>query len=539
MKKRLLSFVIALFLILSLPLPVLTLAAQEAKMIQSVQIEGTDMQIICADAEPGEGQYRVALDGKELPVTNVTVRREQIPVTVFCLVDMSGSISDYKMKLIRETLLEISASMGEHDNMVIATLGNGVQVGPVLYTEKERAAAIEALAVTKEDTNLYAGIVQCMELLVSDTNYNSYGCLVVLSDGVDDQDNGMTEQEVMNAIQAARRPLYTVALIQDTPELEGGKVMGSFARSSYGGVHQSTVKEGGGFNVRWDATGAEFGSTIWNSLQGMTVLHADLTAAQIDFQKTEVRLDVTFLAGSNTYSDYTVIGTNTLPGAPVPPPTGEILVDPPEVFETTESVPATTTAGDTPGSNGKLILWIGIGAALILVAVIILLVIRRRNDQSVQPEPPGRTFNDALGPTMGMGNTDMPATEPGDGMRGAPRAPAKEKAPLQQKFRVQLTDIPHGLNKKSFTVKAVEVSSFGRDKNKSQYLLSTEDNKLSGKHFSLILQKDSYLIQDEKSTNGTFLNGLPIAGKGWVKLHSGDKVRAGGYEYRVTIEPEN
>ena len=289
--KKLMSMLLCLCLLLTMALPVL--AAQDANVIQAVWINDMEMTIICADSAEGSGTYQVKVDGQEVPVEKSTVRAAGVPVTVFCLVDTSGSISEFKLRLVRETLTELSNSMGENDNMVIATLSNTITVGPVLKTPEERADAIANLIQTAEDTNLYSGIVQSLEKLTSDTSYNPYGCLVVLSDGLDKQDNGLTEQEVMNAIEHARRPLYTVALIERATEREGGKVLGSFSRYSYGGIHQTTVEEGANAPIRWYMTGDEFGGGIWSSMETMAVLRADLTGLEVDSQKNEVRLDIT------------------------------------------------------------------------------------------------------------------------------------------------------------------------------------------------------------------------------------------------------
>jgi len=520
-----------LCLLLAMSLPVM--AAQEANMIQSVEIAGENITIICADGTDSAGTYQVCVDGQEIPVSESNVRNEKYPVTVFCLVDTSGSISTYKMRLIQETLTELSNSMGEEDNMVIATLGNSLTVGPVLQTKEEREAAIGSIQTTHDDTNLYSSIVQSLDKLISDTSYNPYGCVVVLSDGSDQQDNGMTEQEVMNAVRDAKRPLYTVALIEKGEEREGGKVLGSFARSSHGGVHQTTVSEGANKPIRWDMTGDEFGSTIWNSLQGMAVLWGDLKGVQVDSSKTEVRLDVTYVSGSDSYTDFALLNVNDLPAAPeeLPP----VSIGPDAEEETTE--PETTAVTETTGEveqpiYKRPVFWAVIAAVVILAGVVILIVLKKgvKNPDAPLGNAPVPVISD-LDPTQGFGGGTAPAG-------GKPWEPTKDPAPtsLGKRYKVYMTDIPYGTQKLSYTVMEKEIISFGRDKNRVTCVVNTKDTQLSGKHFSLLLQDSGYCIQDEGSTNGTYLNGVSISGKGWVKMNSEDKVRAGAYEYRVIIK---
>lgn len=554
MSRKLCSIVLCLILVLGIPMG--TLAAQQANIIQNVWIQDTGMKLICADAEESGGEYRVQVDGTDVPVTPSTVAEDGMAVTVFCLVDTSGSISQFKLRLIQETLQELSNSLGSEDNMVIATLGNHLNVGPILHTKEEREAAIGGLKPSGEDTNLYAGIVESFDRLTSDTSYNAYGCVVVLSDGMDKQDNGMTEQEVLNAVQAARRPLYTVALVEEYTERDAGKILGSFARSSYGGVHQTTANEGGDKHIRWDVSGSEFGSVIWASLQDMTVLYADLSSIGIESGRTEVRLDVTFDSESSSYSDYRILNGSELPQAATPtqepaPVQPQVVVpettDAPETEATQTSVPQTTEAVQEPGFLEKNGLWIVLAVVALILAIVLVLVKKNKDkkkqqeQQNWQQEPgtvleqntiPGEGFGD-VGMTRGFTQDDIPATIPGNTQQ------EEETEILRQRYLVRITDIPYGTQTLRFTVNAVEQVTFGRDPKRATCLLNKTDNQLSGVHFALTLQKDYFCIQDMGSRNGTYLNGIPIKDRGWIKMQSGDKVRAGAYEYRVTIEAEN
>lgn len=54
------------------------------------------------------------------------------------------------------------------------------------------------------------------------------------------------------------------------------------------------------------------------------------------------------------------------------------------------------------------------------------------------------------------------------------------------------------------------------------------NNKLTSRHHAVIQKiKDAYFIKDEKSTNGTFLNGQRIPPEKYVKLNPGDKITIG------------
>lgn len=56
----------------------------------------------------------------------------------------------------------------------------------------------------------------------------------------------------------------------------------------------------------------------------------------------------------------------------------------------------------------------------------------------------------------------------------------------------------------------------------------TIDNKLASRFHATIQKiRDAYFIRDEKSTNGTFLNGHRVPAEKWVKLNPGDKITIG------------
>lgn len=54
------------------------------------------------------------------------------------------------------------------------------------------------------------------------------------------------------------------------------------------------------------------------------------------------------------------------------------------------------------------------------------------------------------------------------------------------------------------------------------------DNKLASRHHAVIQKiRDAYFIKDEKSTNGTFVNGKRIPEDKYFRLNKGDKITIG------------
>ena len=510
MKKRILAIVLTLCLLAVLPVP--ALAAQETEMICWTQAEPGKLSMLLA-CQAEEGNYSASLDGKELTLTGGTVAEEKLPVTIYCLVDTSGSISKFKMKLIRNTLKTISKSMSGGDNMILATVDNTVKESQPLSTAEDREAAIDAIASSNKYTNLYSGIVTGLDRLASATDLNPVRALVVLSDGLDRQDNGMTEQEVSSAIAKTRLPIFTVALIEGYSERSGGKVLGSFARSSCGGMHLTTVSEGSSGKVNWDASGEAFGQAIWQAVSGGQYLTAELDSDSLDTTKAELQLTVSYTTANSSYTDSVTVSTSSV------------------------TVPAEETIEETTGErtepevqeSSRSYIWVIAAVVVLAVLAAVVLVVRNKKKKAVIiPDPPHTEPVDDEPPATQPVDVEPPVTEPAE--------PADPEL-LKQHCTVELVDIPHGEHPCGFSVPMDEQVSFGRN-SKSRFIIDREDSKLSGCHFSLVINKNLICVRDEHSTNGTFLNGIRIADSSWTKLESGDKLRAGSREYRQTVKDQ-
>lgn len=72
---------------------------------------------------------------------------------------------------------------------------------------------------------------------------------------------------------------------------------------------------------------------------------------------------------------------------------------------------------------------------------------------------------------------------------------------------------------------SVEINSgdiFGREFSWSSYL--QDFMTISRKHLSFIYKEDKWFVKDEGSSNGTYVNGEDIRGKGEIEIKAGDKL---------------
>lgn len=504
MGKRIAATFLAIFLSLAVLVPTAASAAQSAHIIQNVQVSGSTLTVLCAQVAQ-DGEYTLQLDGTQLPFSTGSVDLTRTPVTVFCLVDTSET-SYFKSKVIREALLEISASLGNDDRMLIATLDSQLNIQQLPATPEDREAAMETLSFSHKDADLYYGILKSLEQLSSDESYSSCRCLVVLSDGDHFQNSDYTQQEVLTAIEKARLPVYTVALAETYTQRKGARTLGSLSRSSCGGKALSSIDDSG--YIRKDVSGTTFGRTIWEDLIGMPILSVDLADFAVDRGKTALALRISYTAGNNVYEDSLDIPTDRFPGATVAEETE------PNVRETSPEFKKEAPQ-EQPASAAPIWVWVAAGVVVLAGVAVAAVLLSRKKQPQVAPE---------------VLETPPEVVE-------VPEVPPAPVAPKEPSYHLYLTDIPHGTRKRHYRLTENRPLSLGRD-GRADEILNAEDKRLSGSHFSIVAQAGVYRIRDEKSRNGTFLNGVPIGEKGWCSFHSGDKLRAGSCEYRIVIQPD-
>ena len=76
--------------------------------------------------------------------------------------------------------------------------------------------------------------------------------------------------------------------------------------------------------------------------------------------------------------------------------------------------------------------------------------------------------------------------------------------------------------------------SVGRDAAKCHITLT--EPRVSGVHATLKLEGTELRVRDEHSNNGTFIDGLRLAGGTWTVAPAGGVVRFGPVEFSVRVE---
>ncbi|MEY8391612.1 FHA domain-containing protein [Lachnospiraceae bacterium 45-W7] len=523
-EKKYLQCSIMFVLLCVLLFPVNTIGAPQG-FLQGYEAKEGSLQMYCKafqmDGEqPLAKQFHISLSGQELPVTEAAVFEDSgVPITFYCLADVSGSMNQEQIAQVQEVLVSVCEGLREQDNMVIGSLGNDLAASGFLTDKDEIRNAVGALRAGKEDTNLYAGIVKGIDALKTDNRVNEKRCLLILSDGGDDQKSGITKAEAEQAVENSNIPVYTIATLRsasDQKQLKSAKILGSFARLSVGGVHYAPLVDG--------IEAGSIGEDIWKHENRTVILEADTSGVLAD--KDVLLLRVAYTAGEKSIEDSMEILREDLKLAvqEEPQPKAEEKQDSAPEGETdaakqkeTQPTPVTTSK---PSSFIKPVFIAAcVGTAALVIAAAVFIFIRKKRSQSEKEEQKKEDASPS-------GEAEELFVNP---------APQEERAEEIGPLMTEVRFTAIGYEQICFQLQMEEncIMTMGRDK-RAQLILNPQDKRLSGIHCKIRCVENALNIWDV-SKNGTFVNGVSVKKMGMAVVEDGQSVRMGSYEYRVAI----
>jgi hypothetical protein len=77
----------------------------------------------------------------------------------------------------------------------------------------------------------------------------------------------------------------------------------------------------------------------------------------------------------------------------------------------------------------------------------------------------------------------------------------------------------------------------GRAQGRPDLDVAIADATISSEHAVVTIERDQWLIEDRRSRNGTFVNGLAVAAGQRAPLRHGDRVRLGSFDLTVVVVP--
>ncbi len=472
--------------------------------------EGTMTLFADNDLADAEVSYSVSIDGKECQVKDMnTLNGYGMNNSYLFLVDVSGSIKKGMREEMVTFLFDMIDGMSETDNACIEVFGNTVTSAD--FTNDKQALKNQAENITSnhEDTNLYFAISDGLKLLTDSTNVNEHRCLVVVSDGREDQLGGITRDEVNRSIEEAHIPVYTVvpsnSNASSTKE-DATKVLGSFARLSAGGMHQMMGVD----NLTAQAAAENILSDVRNSL----VLYVDVNEVATDKAEAYLEISASAQGYGKTSSGRTIKASDITNNKRA------------EVSQMSAQQNTTQAAEDASFSVSDWFICMGILLTVLVIIPSIVVAQKKKKEQR------RKALEEANKPVMPV---VLPAP---DVEKSVTVAPAVQKFPIddflpkaEKKPSLEITMTKVGLNEdevRNITINGSVV--VGRTSEKADIVFEN-DKKVSREHFKFEYDGKSLSIEDMGSSNGTLVNGVPITGKFFIQ--SDDVVTFGDQEWRI------
>lgn len=183
----------------------------------------------------------IFLGDKQYPVEKIRTFQElEEGVSYLFLVDVSGSVTKKDIENTKEILTFLTEEMQEKDNMALMEIKNEIGHSEFSGNREEILNTIQGLERTGEDTNLYLAVKKGIELLKEDSSCHQKKCILIISDGIDEQKNGILFEDVREAIQEELISICTIALPTNENEKEANapdKILKSMTEQSAGGLH--------------------------------------------------------------------------------------------------------------------------------------------------------------------------------------------------------------------------------------------------------------------------------------------------------------
>lgn len=486
--------------------------------------------------EPSVSESSVLIGKNTLEIENIrTFSDTDEPVTYLCLVDISGSMTQTGITQTQDVLKQFVDQKGKEDNFCITTMGNDVRSSGFLSEKEALIEAVEGIErIGSEDTNLYYSITEALNVLRTDSAVHKKRCLIIFSDGEDDQKKGITEKEAEEAVKNSHIPVFTIVLEGSNLKDEEGsaKIFGSFARSSAGGEHYApTLDEGCAYE--------DICTNIMKRLQTSLIVDARMENVK-EIGDDTVYIGVVLSDGSEKASDgITVPAGSILEAIEKAQKNAEIKV---MVINENGDVEGTEEESSEPVEPSGMNKHIALGIALfllVLILALILLLNRKKADMEETEYEEGKYDDDYNEACQSETRDQISSYSRGTTIAAGISSPADEgvskpvRNARKSKDKVQITLFKVGPGEtESYQLTVKDKAMIGR--NKSCQLSFENDTVLSGVHCSLLYQDGSVFVKDEGSTNGTFINGVPIVGE--YKVEMDDILLIGSSEYRIVWE---
>lgn len=423
-----------------------------------------------------------------VPVTDVTDKVQASDgIAVVFLVDISASLKKAQFDFIRQSLLHWTSALGQNDRAAVVTFGSKVNIVQDFTANKELLSdVIGGLEARDQNTLLYQGVVQAIDLSRRLDQRPLRRAIVVLTDGLDDQQGGASRQEVLDKLALDPTPIYGIgAAAKNNAKVDQAlKDFSAVTRVSGGDFRRAEI---GSRSID------QAYSDLRNIIDQTRHLAAKCESCIADGSTVVIKLFVSTQTESLPSQNVTVRMVNETgkvsPPPPPPPPSQPILLPAPQPDPWWQVILKIVIDGKAP------LLW-SIGLALLAIAGIAgtLAVLRRRR---TEPQAP---------PVSARPPVSQPSART---TSGSVSVPVPLVSSNLDKRRLRL--YPLGQNDLT-PIDVLFEAKLAVGRSPDSDICIGNDGQVSGKHCTVSPDGKFILVQDAESRNGTRVNGVPING---------------------------
>lgn len=474
-----------------------------AANIVEVDVEGTQVTAYVKGA--GEVSGITAMLGKE-PCGDVefqTMKDSDKSIKTLLLVDNSLSIPKETRSGIKEQLKELAAARKDNDYFAVGILSEGITILQDFTKDyNQLKTAIDGI----EHQDLETYITDALyDYLLTDpfaaARKDSFVRIVLISDGVDNKEDGYAKFELLSKLKAETLPIYTVGVENNSKgNAESLEQMAGLSRAT--GAASCRFSELAGDT----ASLSNLLEADWNNL----VVSLDVPESAQDGSLQTLRLDLDDTPV--TIDEVRMPQSEKGPEPEKPEP--ETIVIIPEPEET----------------DFKIYIVIAVLATLLIIGIIVAVILaarakKKKTDFRAMSEAELRAKieeeQQQQGATVFVGGGD--ATEMSDdGTIGI----WEEAQPTRM---ITLTDTHAPERRFQKPLAKSLVIGFARESD----ICISYDKSVSRKHCELIREEDDVFIVNHSQSNGTMLNGSRISSK--MLVFDGSIIKMGRVEMRIEI----
>ncbi|MCP4353247.1 MAG: VWA domain-containing protein [Desulfobacterales bacterium] len=443
---------------------------------------------------PSEEDVSIKLDGQTLPVKGIKSFRDTGEgVAYTLLLDVSKTMTGSPFDNAVSATKGLIRNMTEKDRIAIITFGDNVKIISDFTNDKNLLVSkLSRVKPDHDNTHFYAAVDKSFALnMRRDPNLPVRRAILVITDGKD-EGSGITLDDLLPESEKNGIPIYSIGYtrigddflgnLKRLSELSGGRYLKSREARNFSDIYQKTFGDiQSQFLIR----------TEYPSREADGNMHQFFVSYSKDSFSIAAEKKVSFI-----FSE------------PEPPePVASQTPDTPELPESPDN---------------KLWIYIILGVAgLLLLSILIFLLVRPKEEEQTRTESEQEIDYEPEFDTLGVTGGDIHDTAPIPDVK-------KELEPGVPK--VQFIVIKGKQIGKTYDV---SVGNAGATVGRKGADIVLDDKEISKIHCSVFCINKRFMIQDDGSKNGTFINGIPLKTKSVIE--DGDTISIGQCTLRMKV----